>query len=538
MSVRAAIAATAAALMVAACSPVAVPPPPATIIGDPVVGHTLTVEPGRWQNAPTAFAYRWDRCANPGPTSCVRAGTGSSYLLTAGDVGSWLAVSVTATNGAGSGSTRTAAVGPVTDGTPTFDPDDGGPVPPPAVGEPFHVQLGGAPAGSTFEVVAGSGSLPAGVTLSPDGLISGTPTGPGTLWAVDVAVTPPAASSARARSIAPAHLWGYTWSLQSSLPLPATVAGTPDSPVLLLSSNGTSLDHFWRIGTDGVVTEPAVTDFGPQVGLVPDSQGADSLFGSFGLATSGRSIVGQGSCGLDVVDLTHGPQVPLPVLRSISLSGTSGCNAYITPTRLWLVDPPVPGDDDGQIGVLDLTGTNGPVVAPLHWSSDRPLLSPGVVASDGSALYLMSGDSQGLPPYSILRVGPDATTWITETTQLDDPCHTFSQALNRTRGSSPEMVVTCPDPSVPSGPVGATTWIVRTVDLSTGQARSIGSAEGIGVVPNYVGMTTAPSGQALVDGFDLTTHHPFVSAVGGTSGSAAVPILRDLTGNVVAVFDL
>jgi hypothetical protein len=77
---------------------------PPSISGTLVDGSTLTASPGVWsgQPAPT-LAYQWLRCDSSG-ASCVPIGgaTGSTYTLVTADVGSTVAVAVTATNTVGS----------------------------------------------------------------------------------------------------------------------------------------------------------------------------------------------------------------------------------------------------------------------------------------------------------------------------------------------------------------------------------------------------------------------------------------------------
>ena len=102
--------------------------------GCAVQGQQLSVTPGVWGNAPTAYAYQWQDCTTragsstgvqinasngtgyvmtlPTTGSCVNAAgagaTSSTYTVGAGDVGKALAVRVTASNGGGSGSTTTS----------------------------------------------------------------------------------------------------------------------------------------------------------------------------------------------------------------------------------------------------------------------------------------------------------------------------------------------------------------------------------------------------------------------------------------------
>jgi hypothetical protein len=71
--------------------------------GSPVEGQTLTSTTGTWTNNPTTYAHQWQRCdANGAACGNVTGATNTSYVLTNSDVGSTIAVRVTASNGSGS----------------------------------------------------------------------------------------------------------------------------------------------------------------------------------------------------------------------------------------------------------------------------------------------------------------------------------------------------------------------------------------------------------------------------------------------------
>jgi RHS repeat-associated protein len=90
---------TAATTIVA---PSNVSPPAAS--GSAQVGGTLTAGNGTWSGPPSSYAYQWRRCAADGSSCADVAGTGQSYVVTAGDLGSSLRVVVTGTNALGSAS--------------------------------------------------------------------------------------------------------------------------------------------------------------------------------------------------------------------------------------------------------------------------------------------------------------------------------------------------------------------------------------------------------------------------------------------------
>ena len=97
------------------------------ITGEPEVGQELTAEDGTWTNAPTSFAYQWQRC-DVDAVSCVvvTGATGKTYGVRASDVGFRLRVEVTARNANGAGSAVSSPSGiavpsvPVTNARPTL----------------------------------------------------------------------------------------------------------------------------------------------------------------------------------------------------------------------------------------------------------------------------------------------------------------------------------------------------------------------------------------------------------------------------------
>ena len=81
--------------------------------GSAVVGNTLRVKPGSWSNHPTSYSYQWQACRTtrgqpPTTGHCVDipAAVSATYRIAPTDVGHALVAVVTASNSAGSGSTR------------------------------------------------------------------------------------------------------------------------------------------------------------------------------------------------------------------------------------------------------------------------------------------------------------------------------------------------------------------------------------------------------------------------------------------------
>jgi hypothetical protein len=120
---------------VVTAAPASVSPP--TVSGNATEGETLSASPGTWSGYPApTFAYQWERCNALG-VACetIFGATSSTYTTLSADVGSTLAVTVTASNGTGpveASSATTAVVvsatGPL---TPLLDnfarPNNSGP---------------------------------------------------------------------------------------------------------------------------------------------------------------------------------------------------------------------------------------------------------------------------------------------------------------------------------------------------------------------------------------------------------------------------
>ena len=123
-----------------------------SLSGSAVDGTTLTASSGSWSgDAPMSYAYAWVRC----DTSCVAisGATDSRYTLTRTDVGSQVAVSVVASNAAGSVSATSSRSSIVVEPPP--------PVPPSVTTAPEI--SGTAQVGQTLSATAGTWS---GATLT------------------------------------------------------------------------------------------------------------------------------------------------------------------------------------------------------------------------------------------------------------------------------------------------------------------------------------------------------------------------------------
>jgi hypothetical protein len=88
------------------------------VLGAARVGSVLTATTGDWTNAPTSYAYQWERGDGLQWAEAPGA-SGPAYALTDGDAGRRLRVRVIATNGDGSTAAYSAATGAVA--SPTGD---------------------------------------------------------------------------------------------------------------------------------------------------------------------------------------------------------------------------------------------------------------------------------------------------------------------------------------------------------------------------------------------------------------------------------
>ena len=110
-------AASAATTVVMPPLPVIIAAP--SITGSARVGQTLTDAQGSWSNAPTQYAYQWERCDSTGANcQSVTAATGPSYTVADADIGSTVRVLEAASNAGGAGSPALSAASAVVTAQP------------------------------------------------------------------------------------------------------------------------------------------------------------------------------------------------------------------------------------------------------------------------------------------------------------------------------------------------------------------------------------------------------------------------------------
>ena len=121
------------------------------VSGTASVGSVISTGNGTWSNAPTSYTYQWQIATSPtSGWSDVSGQTGSTYTLALGDAGASFRVGVTASNGAGTATAYSGAVGPVISAVPAVSTK------PTVSGNPWVGQLlsatsgGWSPAATTY----------------------------------------------------------------------------------------------------------------------------------------------------------------------------------------------------------------------------------------------------------------------------------------------------------------------------------------------------------------------------------------------------
>ena len=132
------------------------------ISGTTTVGSTLSCSQGTWTQSPTSYAYQWKR----GGTA-ISGATASTYAVVAGDQGTTLTCTVTATNATGS--------------TPATSAGTAIPAPP-------------APANTVLPAITGTAAVDSTLTCS-QGTWSGSPTSYAYQWKRDLVVIAGATAS-------------------------------------------------------------------------------------------------------------------------------------------------------------------------------------------------------------------------------------------------------------------------------------------------------------------------------------------------------
>jgi hypothetical protein len=103
---------------------------PPSIGGSPVLGDTLTADPGFWSGTqPITFSFQWRSCNRTGG-SCenIAGATARTYTLKQSDVGTTLRIRVTARNSVGTTTVTSVPTGVIAASAPTGCPSGNGPM--------------------------------------------------------------------------------------------------------------------------------------------------------------------------------------------------------------------------------------------------------------------------------------------------------------------------------------------------------------------------------------------------------------------------
>jgi uncharacterized repeat protein (TIGR02543 family) len=150
--------------------------------GNPYVGSTLTSNV-LFNGAPTpTVTYQWKVCeVADDPTTCtnISGATSSTFTPTISELGKFIVVAATASNGVGDPVTETSIPTLVIKPEIAFSAPS--PVPGATAGTAYVLSMAGAGGVGTIAYSISNGTLPSGVSLDPaTGQISGTPTTAGT----------------------------------------------------------------------------------------------------------------------------------------------------------------------------------------------------------------------------------------------------------------------------------------------------------------------------------------------------------------------
>ena len=116
------------AIVQGSSSPNSLEPP--SISGSPVLGETLTGDPGFWSGTqPITFSFQWRSCNRTGG-SCenISGATARTYTLKQSDVGTTVRLRVTARNSVGTTTVTSVPTGVIAASAPTGCPSGNGPI--------------------------------------------------------------------------------------------------------------------------------------------------------------------------------------------------------------------------------------------------------------------------------------------------------------------------------------------------------------------------------------------------------------------------
>jgi streptogramin lyase len=248
-------------------------------------GIRLAVSKGTWSGSPSAYGYQWQRCSASVGCVAIPGATNANYTPSAGDVGSTLLATVTATNGDGSvtaTSAATATVGSMASAWIEYAlPEGSGPrgmAAGPASNQMWFTDFTSSRIGkTTTEGTITEYALPA--SSGPEGIAKGPD---GNMWFTDY-------TSSRIGKITSAGtITEYALPAGSH---PKSIVAGPDGNLWFTDF---STNKIGKITTTGTITEYALPAESSPVGIASGSDGklwfADSETSKIGKITTTGTI--------------------------------------------------------------------------------------------------------------------------------------------------------------------------------------------------------------------------------------------------------
>ena len=414
------------------------------ITGTAQVGQTVGCSQGTWDNGPTQFAYVWNLDGVP-----ISNATTSSYPVASGEAGKQLSCTVTASNADGLASATstpvTVSAGTVTITTASTLPRAvganayslaltacGGDLPSCeswSTSSNSMVDADGNPVlqADSFSFAQASGTLPPGLSLTPGGLLSGTPTQTGT----------------------------YSFAVTAADPLGDGSAAAPLSLTVVAGMSVTTADGSYHEG--GPITAGSVTvspDGAGPIDSVVTTTGGDDHATVAGTATDNQIGIqvtdAGGLCSTDLdIAGASGTVLSAPGVATSGCDTTSSASttAQIIPSSTTSTPAALAGDLTTSSRTTPSASTV-PAVPAVATASAPSLLAATVPASSGS---LLTGTANSF----VLNIGVDNSTgefvvsvtggsYVSDLNGANAPAGLLMSAVTGTSGGIPDTLPITP----------------------------------------------------------------------------------------------
>jgi hypothetical protein len=344
-------------------------------------------------------------------------------------------------------------------------------------GQDFSYAFGATGGDGTYTWSAVVGALPAGLTLSPDGILSGVPTQAGTST-ITIQVTS-GDGQTRATTVSP----GVSVAISTPSPLPSAVIGTPYT---------FQFEHFGGgTGVEWTVPDPSDLPAGMALSLNGRLSGTPTVAGSFSpfvcvdVFTSDTSSAG--ACRTFTLVVQSTSTIVTTTLLPMGFLGAEYASALLA------------------------TGGDG----DFEWSVTAGSLPPGLVLDPDGTLGGMPTEA-GMFPFGVLAVsgGDVAFQLLTITVSSVDPSAFNIQAVS--------VASTIPTPAVIAGINRA---LARWEEIIIGDV--LDASVAAGAVPSCQGFDTFAGGIDVDDVVVLIDLSP-IDGPSGILGGAAPCSVRDV----------